>query len=112
MVLLRTVNNTFHARVIAARLGADGIPTQLRGSVDGPYPLGNVSVWVTPEDADSARELLLADEVEAAFDLGDAGEPWEDRTRRPFMFGLSRSQWLAAFGIAVMLSAALARILV
>jgi hypothetical protein len=111
MVHLRTVNSTFHARVIAARLGADGIPTRLSGSVDGPYPLGDVSVWVALADADAARELLLADEVEAAFDLGDEGEPWEDRGRRPFLFGLTRSQLLAAFGIAVILSAALARFL-
>ena len=49
------MHNSFHARVIAARLGADGIVTQLRGSVDGPYPIGDVSVWVTEEDAESAR---------------------------------------------------------
>jgi Putative prokaryotic signal transducing protein len=111
MVHLRTVNTAFHARVIAARLGADGIPTQLLGNLDGPYPLGDVSVWVSQEDAESARELLLADEVEAAFDLPDEGEPWEDRARRPMLLGLNRMQLLAAFGIAVLLSAAMARIL-
>ena len=111
MVHLRTVNTAFHARVIAARLGADGIPTQLTGSLDGPYPLGTVSVWVAPEDAESARELLLADEVESAFDLADDGEPWEDRGRRPMLLGLTWHQLLAGFGIAVLLAAALARIL-
>jgi hypothetical protein len=111
MVHLRTVNSAFHAQVIAARLGADGIPTRLRGSLDGPYPLGDVSVWVASEDAESAQELLLADEVEAAFDLPDEGEPWEDRARRPLLLGLTRSQLLAVFGIAVMLAASLARIL-
>jgi hypothetical protein len=111
MVHLRTVNSAFHARVIAARLGADGIPTELHGSLDGPYPLGDISVWVSPDDADSARELLLADEVEAAFDMGDEGEPWEDRARRPLVLGLNRSQLLAVFGIALLLSAAFARIL-
>jgi hypothetical protein len=111
MVHLRTVNNAFHAQVIAARLGADGIPTQLHGSISGPYPIGNVSVWVASQDAASARELLLADEVEAAFDLGEDGEPWEDRARRPLVLGLNRSQLLAVFGIAVLLAAAMARIL-
>jgi hypothetical protein len=111
MVHLRTVNTAFHAQVIAARLGADGIVTQLSGSIDGPYPIGNVSVWVSANDADSARELLLADEVEAAFDLPDDGEPWEDRGRRPLVLGLDRTQLLAAFGIAVLVLAALARIL-
>lgn len=113
MVHLRTVNSAFHARVIAARLGADGIPTQLHGSLEGPYPLGDVSVWVCPDDADSARELLLADEVESAFDLPDEGEPWDVRRRRPFVLGLTRHQLLAAFFIAVLLcSAAAARIFV
>ena len=68
MVHLRTVPNSFHARVIAARLGADGIVTQLRGSVDGPYPLGECMVYVGEDDLDTARDLLLADEVESAFD--------------------------------------------
>ncbi|HEY1734956.1 MAG TPA: hypothetical protein VGG23_10940 [Acidimicrobiales bacterium] len=67
MVHVRTVSTTFHARVIAARLGADGIVTQLRGNIGGPYPFGEVSVWVGEDDADEAGELLLADEVEAAF---------------------------------------------
>ena len=75
MVHLRTVPNAFHARVIAARLGADGIMTQLRGSVDGPYPIGETMVFVDEDDLDTARELLLADEVEAAFDqTGDMGQ--------------------------------------
>lgn len=111
MVHLRTVSTAFHARVIAARLGADGIVTQLRGSVDGPYPIGDVSVWVTEADADSAKELLLADEVEAAFDLPAEGEPWE-RSRRPVLLGLSRTQLLAAAGIVIMLgSAGMARVI-
>ena len=54
--------------MIAARLGADGIVTQLRGGVDSPYPIGEVEVLVAEEDLDVARELLLADEVESAFD--------------------------------------------
>lgn len=112
LVHLRTVNSSFHARVIAARLGADGIPTQLKGNVDGPYPFGGVSVWVAPEDAESAQELLLADEVEAAFDLTEDGEPWERAARRPFLLGLSGLQWLAIFGIAILCAAAVARIFV
>ena len=112
MVHLRTVHNAFHARVIAARLGADGIVTQLRGSVDGPYPVGDVSVWVAEDDAECARELLLADEVEAAFDLPDEGEPWEGRRRRPLVLGLTGTQLLALVGIVLIIcSGALARIL-
>jgi len=71
MVLLRTVPSSFHARVLAARLGADGIPTQLRGAVDGLYPMGDVMVYVVERDFEVAQELLLVDEVEAAFDAPD-----------------------------------------
>jgi hypothetical protein len=113
MVHLRTVRNVFHARVIAARLGAEGIVTQLRGSVDGPYPVGDVSVWVAEDDAESASELLLADEVEASFDLPEHGEPWESRRpRRVLVLGLTGTQLLAALGIVLMVwSAVLARII-
>src|SRR5947209_15886924 len=77
MVRLATVRTTFHARVIAARLGAEGIITELRGNVDGIYPMGEVHVFVAEEDLPEAQELLLADEVESAFDdevdLDDSG---------------------------------------
>ena len=69
MVHLVSVGSAFHARVIAARLGSDGILTELRGAVDGPYPgMGEVRVYVGADEVAVARELLLADEVESAFD--------------------------------------------
>jgi hypothetical protein len=68
MVRLATVGTTFHARVIAARLGSEGIVTDLRGNVDGIYPMGDVHVFVAEEDLPEAQELLLVDEVEAVFD--------------------------------------------
>lgn len=105
---MRTVPTAFHARVIAARLGAEGIPTQLRGNVGGPYPIGNVSVWVTEADADVAAELLLADEIEAAFDVHpDDMEP--SPSSRRVVFGLTRRQILGtlcllAMGVAAFFS--------
>jgi len=81
MVRLATVAHPFHARVIAARVGAEGIVTELRGSVDGPYPMGDVHIYVPEVDLPIAQELLLADEVESAFDdeedFGEAGAPHE-----------------------------------
>jgi hypothetical protein len=68
MVPVLRAEGAFHARVVAARLGSEGIVTQLRGNVDGPYPMGSVEVLVTEDDLEAARELLLADEVEASFD--------------------------------------------
>ena len=81
MVRLVTVNSSFHARVIAARVGAEGIVTELRGNLDGPYPVGDVHVYVSEDDLPSASELLMADEVESAFDdedeAADGGPPVE-----------------------------------
>ena len=69
MVALVPAQGTFHAKVIAARLGAEGITTQLRGSVDGPYPcFGEVTVYVAENDLEVAAEILLVDEVEATLD--------------------------------------------
>jgi hypothetical protein len=103
LVHLRTVHNSFHARVIAARLGADGITTQLRGSIDGIYPVGTVSVWVREEDAAEARELLLADEVESALELPPGGSP----RPQPFLLGLSRTQVVAAVVLVVLITTTL-----
>ena len=70
MVHLRTVPDAWQAKVLAARLGCEGIVTQLRGNLSGPYPFGAVTVLVEEEQAELAAGLLLADEVEAAFDRG------------------------------------------
>lgn len=83
MVRLTTVTGAFHARVLAARLGADGILTELRGNVDGPYPgMGLVDVYVEAERHDDATALLLADEVDAAFESDD--EPMTRAERAPW----------------------------
>jgi hypothetical protein len=47
----------FEARIIAARLGAEGIVWTLRGA-DGVYPVGGTDVLVFEQDVDRARELL------------------------------------------------------
>ena len=77
MVRLATVGTSFHARVIAARLGSEGIVTDLRGNIDGLYPMGDVHVYVDQDDLMEAQELLMVDEVESAFDAPEdtAGGP-------------------------------------
>jgi hypothetical protein len=79
MVRLATVGTSFHARVIAARLGSEGIVTDLRGNIDGLYPVGDVHVFVDQEDLADAQEILLVDEVESVFDeadeVADGGAP-------------------------------------
>src|SRR5688500_14086027 len=66
MVPVLRVSDVFTARVVAARLGSEGVVTQLRCGIDTPYPMGDVEVLVPAEDLDLARELLLADEVESS----------------------------------------------
>jgi hypothetical protein len=69
MVHLTTVMGSFHGHVLAARLGTEGIPVELRGMSEGPYPLpANVSVFVREDQLELARSLLLADAVDAVFD--------------------------------------------
>jgi len=69
MAHLTTVAGSFHGHVLAARLGSDGIPVELRGMSDGPYPLpSNVEVYVHADQLELARALLLADAVDAVFD--------------------------------------------
>ena len=45
--------------------------TDLRGNVDGFYPVGEVHVYVDQEDLAEAKEILLVDDVESAFDETD-----------------------------------------
>ena len=67
MVCVARVPDAFAARVLAARLGSEGVLAQLRGGgIDGPYPMGEVQVLVSEDDLGTAQELLLADEVEDA----------------------------------------------
>jgi Putative prokaryotic signal transducing protein len=90
-----TATNAFEARVIAARLGSAGIVWELRGSVDGPLALGSVEVLVAEDDHEVARELLLADAVESAFDEAGADHPSELRLGRGDLW------WVALTVVAV-----------
>jgi hypothetical protein len=58
MVPLTTAASPFAARVLAAHLGAEGIVWELRGNVDGPYPVGPVEVLVAEGDLAVAREIV------------------------------------------------------
>jgi hypothetical protein len=61
MVRLTTCADAFEARVLAARLGAEGIVWSLRGGQDGPFAIGSVEVLVDADDFADARSLLVAD---------------------------------------------------
>jgi hypothetical protein len=68
MCYLTTVVGSFHGRVLAARLGAEGVLVVLKGTTDGPYPLPSaVDVLVPADQLQLAREILLADAIDDAF---------------------------------------------
>jgi len=67
LVHLATVGSAFEGRVVAARLGADGILALVRGADEGPYPLpGTVEIVVDAAQLDEARSVLAAEALEAA----------------------------------------------
>ena len=84
MCYLTTVVGSFHGRVLAARLGAEGVIVVLKGTTDGPYPIqSTVDVLVPADQLKLAREILLADAVDDVFgslDLADGGGPGEGST--------------------------------
>ena len=99
MVRLLTTLDQFEARVLVARLGAEGILWELRGGHDGPYPMGPVHVYVEADDLDRARELVaLTRELPVE---EDAGRPL--RTPLPLV--------LVVVGVAAMAVISLARVL-
>ncbi|MDQ6727108.1 MAG: hypothetical protein M3066_13205 [Actinomycetota bacterium] len=92
MVRLATVSTSFHARVIAARLGTEGIVTDLRGNIDGLYPVGDTHVYVGEDDLPEAQEILMVDDVESAFDAPE----------EPIDFAAPKALWLVLAAILAM----------
>lgn len=72
MVPLTTAANPFAARILAAHLGAEGIVWELRGNVDGPYPVGPVEVLVAVDDLAVAREVVTEQREHLVTDLDAA----------------------------------------
>jgi hypothetical protein len=102
MVRVTTATSSFEAQVIAARLGSEGILWQLRGNVDGPYPIGNVEVLVAASDYDVARELLLVDEVEDALAGGGSHRDQSSGAPKELWFVIVAIILMAVFTIARM----------
>jgi hypothetical protein len=102
MVPVATASSGFEARLLAARLGSEGILWELRGNLDGPYPVGPVQVLVPQDRVAEVRELLIADDVEAAFEAR-ARDGAGERTS-------ARELWLVALIVAGLVAFAVARI--
>jgi hypothetical protein len=87
LVALTSVQGSFAAHVLAARLASEGIDVELRGALGGAYGLtvgdmARVDLYVPEEQMDDARLVLLAGEIDAAMDLagpapaGSRGRRW------------------------------------
>ena len=88
MTRLTSVGGSFAARVLEARLQAEGITVELRGAIDGPYQftvgdMSRVDLWVPQEELEDAKLVLLVDEVDAVMDLppqrDHPSDRWGDR---------------------------------
>jgi hypothetical protein len=89
MARLTTVGGSFAARVLQARLVAEGITVELRGCLDSPYQftvgdMSRVDVFVPADELDDAKLVMLVDEVDAVLDLppqreAPRGDRWGDR---------------------------------
>jgi hypothetical protein len=99
MVRLTTCADGFEARLLAARLGSEGVVWSLRGGHDGPLAFGSVDVLVDVADLDMAREMLADDELELA--PSDA-EPERETTGRDVALVLLVLVLAALFAIARM----------
>jgi hypothetical protein len=88
MARLISVGGSFAARVLEARLQAEGITVELRGAIDGPYQftvgdMSRVDLYVPQDELEDAKLVLLVDEVDAVMDLPPQrdrpGDAWGDR---------------------------------
>ena len=109
MVPLTTAANPFAARVLAAHLGAEGIVWELRGNLDGPYPVGPVVVLVSADDLAVAREVVTEQLEQTGPDgtappAGAAGRAAAGRTPRQL--------WLLLAGLLLVAAVLLGRLLV
>ena len=86
---LTSVVGTIQGHLVVGRLRSEGVNALMRGTGDGPYPFpAEVAVLVPKDQLATAREILLIDQVEAAFD--DGGSQGRPRRRRPNALSLRR----------------------
>jgi len=70
MIPVAFTRSGFEAKVIAAQLGSEGVVWELRGDVDGLYPVGGIEVLVPLDEAERARDVLSTAPAVPTEDLG------------------------------------------
>jgi len=77
-VLLGKVGDAATARLLAARLDAEGIEARVRSESSGPYVftvgrMAEAELWVDEADLADAREVMLAAEVDTVLGGAETG---------------------------------------
>ncbi len=115
MLPVATVAGGFEAKIVVARLGAEGVLCQTRGDSESVYPFSRVEILVPEDELDLARELLDAppaddDDWALAFPAseplyGDDVAP-ELAPEHAFAFVHRRSTAIALLAVVVLFVAA------
>ncbi len=100
-VHLTTIGDVNTARIIAARLEAEGIEVRLHGDALSIYPvtvgaLAETQLWVLSDRVDEASTLLLDAEINDVLEPVDRGQPVDRR-------GLPIELRLAALAVGLVL---------
>src|SRR3979409_244894 len=88
MSRLTSLQGSFRAHVVAARLLDEGFDVELRGALGGPYgltvgDLGRVDLYVPGDQVAEARIVLRDPEVDEVDDFFDAHRPPTTARLRP-----------------------------
>jgi len=102
-VKLTTVGDLTTARVLAARLEAEGIDVRLHSEAFGPYPvtvgkLAEAELWIMDDRMEEARTIMLDAEVNAALSPADPDAPSRSR-------GMPIEVRMAALGLGLVIAA-------
>jgi hypothetical protein len=58
MIPVASATSGFEAKLLAARLGSEGVVWELRPDVDGVYPVSDIEILVPADEVDRARDVL------------------------------------------------------
>jgi len=110
MSRLTSLQGSFRAHVLAARLLDEGFDVELRGALDGPYgltvgDLARVDLYVPGDQIEEACIVLLATEVDEVDDRFDDDRPPPASRIRP------SGRLIAALVLFVLIAGPLAQVL-
>ncbi len=110
LVLLASGLSDFEAKVLTARLGAEGIVWQVRGIVDSVYPLGDIAVLVREDELAEAM-TMLSPTGEATWGHDDGWSAQDQGGRELASDSYRRRWWLRALLIGALTTFFLMRLL-